>query len=514
MTLKKVDECASFSTIPSTQFTEPNSRQRHLSSMQKRLSLTALCLSLSLPVAPAATLATGEAHSAIIRGDKTLWTWGNNDYGQTGQGAVASPVAPTQLSINGEQFKKVACGSHHTVVENTLGNVYVWGHNAFGELGLGHTNAVNTPTALPVAGDLTEIAIDIAAGDYSTYIVKLSGELYACGRNTMGQLGLGTNSSFESALTLVPMSQKILRVVAGPDFALALDEEGQLWAWGSNGFGQLGLGNQINVNSPTMVGTDTDWVDISCGGSHVLGLKKNGDLYAWGNDHFGQTGLTIKSSPELVITGIKAMSAGREHSLILKNSVEMWSQGRSQVGQVGRGFTSNGDGQMAQVVGDWFSAMTGRYHNLALKNDGQLYAWGSNSAGQTTSAQKQDNLPQPVSIAVDPFPMINVEPVGNLSSGETLTLNSQALGSGTLTTTWEVTHGPVGGSGAVSGNTPSASFQPLVPGTYIIKVSVSDGANVSSQTFTVHVKPAVYGKMIWGSGSWNAGALATQNLQD
>ena len=478
--------------------------------MLKSLSVAGILLGANLTLAQAATMATGEGHSAVIRGDKSLWTWGNNDYGQTGQANVPSPVAPAQIGAG--QYLDIACGAHHTAAVDSNSNVWVWGHNGFGELGLAHTNPVLSPTQLTFSTNLLEKTVAVVAGDYSTYILKMSGQLFAFGRNNVGQLGLGTTSNFENAPMLMTFAQKISKVASGPDFALAISEEGTLWAWGSNGFGQLGLGDQNNRNAPVLIGTDSDWVEVTCGGSHVLALKNNGDLYAWGNDRFGQTGLGSQSSPVMLMSGVKFISAGREHSLLLKNGMEVWSKGRSQVGQLGRGLSNNGDGMLGQVgSNDWFTAVTGRYHNLALKTDGQLYAWGQNAQGQSATGQQMNAIPQPVSISVDPFPMVEVTSVTSLTSGENITLNSSAVGgTGSLTTNWSLISGPTGGDSSVVNNGNTAQCLPGIPGTYTIMVVVNDGTHNSTQTVTIHVKPAVFGQMKWGENSWNAGEITAE----
>ena len=479
--------------------------------MIKSLSLAGLVLGANLSFAHAATMATGEGHSAVIRGDKSLWTWGNNDYGQTGQGG--STGLKTPLQVGSDLFTDVACGAHHTIALDQNGNVWTWGHNGFGQLAAGDTTPQNVPTQITSPSDLPSTPVAVAAGDYSTYLLKFSGALYVAGRNNAGQLGLG-NTTNQHHHVQIPFAQKISKIAAGPDFALAITAHGNLMSWGSNGFGQLGLGDKNQRNSPTQVGLDGDWVDVACGGSHVLALKSNGDLYAWGNDHFGQTGLGNQMSPALLMSGVKFISAGREHSLVLKNGLELWSKGRSQVGQLGRGLVNNGDGQLGQVGGnDWFSVVTGRYHNLALKADGQLYAWGQNALGQTaTGDRKIERNVQPVMIAVDPFPSVQVSPVKNVTSGENLALSTMTAGSGSLTTTWEVVAGP-GGTTNLSYNGVTTQFYAGIPATYTLMATVSDGVNSSQQSLTVHIQSAVFGKMKWGVNSWNAGEVASQDLR-
>ena len=104
---------------------------------------------------------------------------------------------------------------------------------------------------------------------------------------------------------------------------MAINSNGELWAWGSNISsninGQLGLGNIISTSTPLRVGTDTNWVSVSCGYYHTLAINANGELYAWGNNSIGQLGIdntTNQSTPHRVGTATNWVSAacGFSHS--------------------------------------------------------------------------------------------------------------------------------------------------------------------------------------------------------
>jgi alpha-tubulin suppressor-like RCC1 family protein len=165
-----------------------------------------------------------------------------------------------------------------------------------------------------------------------------------CGDNTWGQLGSGTLASPQSSMTAVALSgtpAPTWRTVAAGGFhTLAIRSDGTLWAWGNNAAGQLGQGNQISVNGPTAVGTDTDWFAVSAGGSHSLAIKLDRTLWSWGANTDGQLGdgsTTGSSVPIQVGTNTTwvAVAAGRSHSLAIDIQGRLWVWGRNAEGQLG-----------------------------------------------------------------------------------------------------------------------------------------------------------------------------------
>jgi alpha-tubulin suppressor-like RCC1 family protein len=151
---------------------------------------------------------------------------------------------------------------------------------------------------------------------------------------------------------------------------------------GGNGFGQLGLGEVGNQNSPTQL--ETGWVAIAAGGFHSFGLKANGSLYAWGYNCYGQLGVgdtADKHTPTLVGNGWVAVSGGfwpDYHSLGLQADGSIWAWGFNGDGQLGLGDTA--ERHSPTRVGtevNWVGVAAGGWHSLGLQADGSLWAWGS-----------------------------------------------------------------------------------------------------------------------------------------
>ncbi len=185
---------------------------------------------------------------------------------------------------------------------------------------------------------------------------------------------------------------------------LAIKTNGTLWAWGSNDYGQLGLGHTTNQDRPVQVGTDTDWDRLVSGdkeeGSLSMAFKTNGSLWFWGDDQFYQSGLSEESPYNIPhvqnrLTPIEAgtrardwkvVSAGRSHIAAVKTDGSLWAWGQNSYSAVGHGSTRAGNPVKAPfqlgTATDWKTVSAGGYFNLAIKNDGTLWSWGRNDRGQ------------------------------------------------------------------------------------------------------------------------------------
>lgn len=249
----------------------------------------------------------GGSHSGAIKGDK-LYTWGRNNYGQTGLGYTSKlsdesngvhPVTPVEITTP-TKFVSISFMQNFSVAIDELGDVYTWGYDKNGELGRGKENRDSCSSSndcrlsiAKVEGLSYIVAID--AGLSHTLAVNKNGEVYAFGTNGDGELGNGTTVTDAIPVKVVfPQENiKIVQVSAGSDFSMAIDEDGQLWAWGKNNYGQMGQGssgyNQLTPIKIT-IGNNEKVKSVATGTSHILVLTQNGDLYGWGNNFSSQVG--------------------------------------------------------------------------------------------------------------------------------------------------------------------------------------------------------------------------------
>jgi alpha-tubulin suppressor-like RCC1 family protein len=256
---------------------------------------------------------------------------------------------------------------------------------------------------------LTDVR-SIAAGDAFSMAIRNDGTLWTWGANRYGQLGLGhTNSLVEPQQVGTDANWRTVSAGAGAYHALAIRDDGTLWAWGDNRFGQLGLGHTNGVTVPTQVGAETIWESVAAGWRHTMAIRTDGTLWACGDNRFGQlgTGSTNNSS---VLTNVgsdanwEMVSASlgegqrrddyyadtcRSHTVALRTDGTVWAWGNNESGQLGVGdagaFFSPIVTSPTQV-GDranWRAVSAGGLNTVAVSSDGALWAWGSGQSSIT-----------------------------------------------------------------------------------------------------------------------------------
>uniref|UniRef100_A0A6Q2X8V2 BTB domain-containing protein n=1 Tax=Esox lucius TaxID=8010 RepID=A0A6Q2X8V2_ESOLU len=226
-------------------------------------------------------------HVLLASEDGELFAWGHNSYSQLGNGTTNQGVAPVLVSANllNKRVTEVACGSHHSLALTDAGEVYAWGYNNCGQVGSGST--ANQPTPRRVSNCLqNKVVVSITCGQTSSLAVVQNGEVYGWGYNGNGQLGLGNNGNQLTPCRLVGLQGlRVLQIASGYAHSLALTDEGLLYAWGANTYGQLGTGNKSNQLSPVQILTEKERiVEIAaCHSTHTSAAKtQSGQVYMWG----------------------------------------------------------------------------------------------------------------------------------------------------------------------------------------------------------------------------------------
>ncbi|MBK9338120.1 MAG: HYR domain-containing protein [Lewinellaceae bacterium] len=290
-------------------------------------------------------------HSMAIKNDGSLWAWGRNDYGQLGIGNNSYQLTPQQVGSDLD-WTMVAVGKSHTLALRTNGTLWACGNNNYGELGIGNTVDKNIFVQVGNAQDW----LTIEAGDVHSIALKSDGTLWTWGSGGNGALGLGTQSN-QVVPTQVGSHNDWIQISAGEDFSAAIKQNGELWEWGLNDAGQLGIGSLITQLSPVQVGAATDWTEVKAGGAHTLGLKNNGKLYVWGWNSFGQLGAgnNLDQSNPVLLNGYTSTTgqihAGGTHSIAWINSTNFFGFGRNTDGELGIGNTQNQNSPIAISMG-------------------------------------------------------------------------------------------------------------------------------------------------------------------
>ena len=223
------------------------------------------------------------------------WAWGSDGSGQLGNGGTnVNESAPVAVAMPaGVSFTDVAVGGFHVLALDTQGNAWAWGSGGNGRLGDGGAASAPAPIAVSMPADTTFTAI--AGGGEHTLALDADGNAWAWGRDGAGQLGDGGADA--DMTTPVPVSMpngvSFVAIAAGSQHSLALDTTGNAWAWGLDDAGQLGDGGtNTNASTPVQVTmpTGVSFTAVSAGTRHSLALDTNGNVWAWGRDGSGQLG--------------------------------------------------------------------------------------------------------------------------------------------------------------------------------------------------------------------------------
>ncbi|MEY3896593.1 MAG: hypothetical protein RLZZ214_2113 [Verrucomicrobiota bacterium] len=342
-------------------------------------------------------VAAGSFHSLALCGDGTLAAWGRNDFGQLGNNSTTQSNVPINITnsgvLSGKTVVAISAGYYHNLALCSDGTVAAWGQNTYGQLGDGTNTNSSVPVAVTTAGGLSgKTVTGIVAGYYHNLAQCSDGSLIAWGRNSYGQLG--NNSATDSSVPVditrsgVLNGLTVAQFAAGSDHSLVLCGDGSLAAWGRNNYGQLGEGSGANSLVPVEVDS-TDVLagkivtSISAGGWHNLALCLDGTLAAFGRNTSGQLGDggTTNSGLPLVVNlsglggkAIAAVQAANGHSLALCADGAIVAWGSSSNGQLGNGGTTNSSLPVAVTTsplgsGERFMALakgTSASHSMAL----------------------------------------------------------------------------------------------------------------------------------------------------
>jgi len=300
----------------------------------------------------------------------------------TGRGLGDWTITVTQ---EGRGIIAVSAGTSHSLVLKSDGTVWAWGSNALGQLGNGTTSF--SEGLVQVSGLRDVIAI--SAEGHNSLALKSDGTVWAWGTNSNGQLGDGTTEPSSIPVRVLDLDN-VTDISVGPLHGLALRNDGTVWAWGYNRNGGLATGSShLNVVRPARVLSLNGVEAISTGGRHSLALRDDGTVWAWGDNQFGQlgNGRTTSLAEGLVqvigLNDVKAISAGNNHNLALRDDGTVWIWGENRSGQIDINDTLPRTSPV-QVIDlyDVVDISTGMFHNLALRDDGTVWAWGANAFGR------------------------------------------------------------------------------------------------------------------------------------
>lgn len=337
-------------------------------------------------------LAAGSNHTCAVTTAGAVKCWGDNAYGQLGDGTTVDSAFPVTAVGLSSGVSSVSAKVTHSCAVTSGGAVKCWGNNTYGQLGDGTTVSKSSPTA--VTGLSSGIA-SVDAGAFFTCAVTTTGGIKCWGYNAFGELGDGTTVQKTTPVNVLGMSSGVASVSVGYDHACSQSTTGQVQCWGYNAFGQLGDGTTTsrttagNVNG---LGTGSNNSSLSAHANHTCAKVSSGVVNCWGYNNVSQLGdgtTTNRLSPFPVQnafgTATASVTAGPAHGCAVSTAGAVKCWGQNTNGQLGDGTTTDRSSAVS-VLGLSAAAtrvITGGAHTCAIPSSGPAQCWGRNTKGQT-----------------------------------------------------------------------------------------------------------------------------------
>ncbi len=329
--------------------------------------------------------------------DRSVYGAGNNYNGEVGDGTIERIITPTLYTTLNTTFSNtitsISYSREFSLFLDGSGHVYGTGANYSGGLGLGHNNDVSDLTQITSGiGSKTVTKIATCLYNNSSIFLCSDGTVYSCGSNNYGQLGLGDNDDRNVPTQITTLSNITDIACGGNGHTLFLDGDGNVYGCGNNGAGQLGLNDQINKNIPNQIPSSRfssiPVISITTGLYQSYFICSDDSAYSCGNNPFGELGLSYANSvyikiPTLMnITNVSKIASYYQNCFVLDNSGNLYGCGENYYGQLGIGSYNNNANllQNTQItsISNVVQVACGESHTLFLDGSGNVYGAGNN----------------------------------------------------------------------------------------------------------------------------------------
>jgi len=329
-----------------------------------------------LPLEGVVAVDGGESHDCALESDHTVVCWGNNGWGQGGNGTNYNiwnlPVAVTGI----HDAVAMAAGLRHTCVIHAGGTVSCWGFNEDGELGDGTTGNSTVPVAVAGISD----AVAITGGGFHTCVVHATGAVSCWGYNHSGELGDGTTTDSTVPVTVSGITDAV-SITGGRYHTCAVHATGAVSCWGSNDYGAIGNGTDHNYfTTPVAVTGITDATAVDGGEYHTCALRAGGTVACWGANFLGGlgNGTYDDSNVPVTVTGIDdatAVGTGDYASCALRATGRVSCWGMFGVYADGQWTTSDLPGQGDPYgINDAVAIGKGTLYKMVVRSNGTVWS--------------------------------------------------------------------------------------------------------------------------------------------
>jgi alpha-tubulin suppressor-like RCC1 family protein len=505
-------------------------------------------------------ISVAQSSAMAIRGDGSLWGWGQSGLGQLGYGGLTFITHPVQ--IGSSSWSAVASGLSTVAAIDVNGRLYNWGNSTGGAW-----NDSDVRLYPFQIGSSSWTAV--YAVSQTHYAIDINRRLFAWGNNAQGQMGDGTTVLKSSPVQIGTSSWTALGGLSGGALGshqVAIDAAGRLFTWGVNVGGQLGDGTTINRSSPVQIGTSS-WSAVAAGASFSLAVDINGRLFSWGNYNFALgDGSTIgRSSPVQIGIGLSwtGVWAGFVESFARTTDGTMYAWGFNTTYNLGLGtnVTQTLPVAVSAPTGAQYTQVAAGYTStVAIASDGTAYIFGNSSS--VTNFDGTGNKLVPTQFGtLSANPGKNIKKITTTGTNATLiqdqanvlwSAGNNTTGElGTLTTVGRVTpgrvpnvyntvklaSGPTTNFAIAQKSSTSANYQQLYylhawgastngqlgNGDYVnrsspVTISLISGTTnrswnmIATAPFSTHTVAIASDGTLWAWGSNDAGQLGTNNL--
>lgn len=351
----------------------------------------------------------GDNHVVAVSNDGEIYVWGNNEYNQLGLGNDSISVDaknPVCLNIPNERFCKVSCGALSTLALTEEGNVYEWGYL---EKVISISEVENTQVAIPTKINIDSRIADVKNGFLFSLLLTNEGKVLGRGRNEFGQCLPNIEEPFVNEYTLLELEEDISKISVGSDHVMALGSSGNLYSWGKNEYGQLGM-EKAEHNKVNLIEIDDKISDIflTNNSSIIIGEKKycSGEFNHKLLDMLykkGYIGLVIsEKNKDIEIGNIRKISSGYANSICIDSLNNAYTWGIYLDGALGRKEAVDVDKpelieKLKNVCTDGVS-ISGV--TTILTNEGKIYNFGNNQGGRLGIGNSLNQW-EPVEVNID-----------------------------------------------------------------------------------------------------------------